>query len=78
MQNVPNDVHERVVEWIKKHHHVIHSPIAKDTIQVKNCKTVEWERKSKLLLQCSLAELLSNLLLIQIWQKWYVMRMMTS
>ena len=32
MQKVPNKVRERVVKWIKKHHHVIHSPIAKDTI----------------------------------------------
>ena len=61
IQKVPDDAHERVVEWITKHHHVIHSPIAKDTIQVKNQEIGEWERKLKLLLQCSMAELLSNL-----------------
>ena len=30
IQKVPNNVRERVVDWIIKHHHIIHSPIAKE------------------------------------------------
>ena len=44
MQKVPNNIWESVFEWFKKHHHFIHSPFAKDTIQVKNPETGERER----------------------------------
>ena len=44
-------------KWIRHHPHVIHSPIAKDTVCVKDDFTGEIVRKTKLILQCSIREL---------------------
>ena len=58
---MPPAKRKRIVKWIRNHHHVIHSPIAKDTVEVFDPITKTRVRKSKLLLQCSVRELLSDL-----------------
>ena len=61
MQKVPDHVRKEVDKFIREHHHVINSPIANDTVRVRDPDTGEWVKKSKLLLQYSAAELLSDL-----------------
>ena len=51
-----------MVQFIRDHHHVIHSPIARDTIRIPDLnKQGKWIRKNKLLLQCSVRELFNDL-----------------
>ena len=47
--------------WIRSHHHVVHSPIARDTVLVLDFESNQLVRKNKLLLQCSVRELHRNL-----------------
>ena len=56
-QKVSQEIRDEVEKWIRNHHHVIHSPIAKDTVLVKDDSTGEVVRKTKLILQCSIREL---------------------
>ena len=51
------------MDWIRKHHHVIHSPIARDSLLVPDPDNKgKLIRKSRLLLQCSVRrELYSDL-----------------
>jgi hypothetical protein len=46
-----------VINWIRDHPHVIHSPLQNDTIFVFDYATGTKMRKNKLLLQCSIREL---------------------
>ena len=51
-----------MVQFIRDHHHVIHSPITRDTIRIPDPdKKGKWIRKNKLLLQCSVRELFNDL-----------------
>ena len=56
------DLCDKVVEWIKKHPHVVHSPISNDKVYVKNPTTGEKEKVTKLLLECSVRELHNDLI----------------
>ena len=58
---MPPAKRKRIIKWIRNHHHVIHSPIAKDTVEVFDPIIKTRVRKSKLLLQCSVRELHSDL-----------------
>ena len=53
----------KIMSWIYSHHHVIHSPIARDTLWVTDPNNPGGDkiRKNKLLLQCSVRELHSDL-----------------
>ena len=53
----------KILSWIYSHHHVIHSPIARDTLWVTDPNNPGGDkiRKNKLLLQCSVRELHSDL-----------------
>ena len=63
MQKISDDLRKIIDDWIRKHHHVIHSPNHKDTILVKDKDnpTAPPVLKVKLLLQCSTDELLDDL-----------------
>ena len=50
-----------VDRWIRNHHHVVHSPIARDTLLVLDFQSNKIVRKNKLLLQCPVRELHSDL-----------------
>ena len=56
-QKVSQELRAEIDKWIRDHPHVIHSPIAKDTVLVKDDSTGELVRKTKLILQCSIREL---------------------
>ena len=59
---VKSEVRKEIDTWIRAHHHVIHSPITKDTVCARNPDdSTKWIPKSKLLLQCSLVELWNDL-----------------
>ena len=47
--------------WIRNHHHVVHSPIVRDTLLVLDFQSNKIVRKNKLLLQCPVRELHSDL-----------------
>ena len=52
----------KIDAWIISNHHVLHSPISKDTQLIYNtASTGEFIRKSKLILQTSVRELLCDL-----------------
>lgn len=55
-QKVPEELRTEIDSWIRHHEHVIHSPIAKDVVWVKE-KGRERERRSKLILQIPIREL---------------------
>ena len=54
-------IRKKVDSWIRSHHHVVHSPIAQDTVLVLDLESSKLVRKNKLLLQCSVRELHSDL-----------------
>ena len=57
------ELRAKILSWIYSHHHVIHSPIARDTLWVTNPNNPWGDKiqKNKLLLQCSVRELHSDL-----------------
>ena len=53
-QKVPDELRQRIDWWVRYHHYVIHSLIAKDTPKVTDQLIKgKFIRKSKLILQCS-------------------------
>ena len=59
---VDEKLRSKIDSWIRSHHHVIHSSIAKDTLLVPDpCNTGQFVRKSKLILQTSVRDLLIDL-----------------
>ena len=59
---VDEKLRSKIDSWIRSHHHVIHSPIAKDTLLVRDPSNAgQFVRKSKLILQTSVRELLIDL-----------------
>ena len=59
---VDQELRTKTDAWIRSHHHVVHSPISKDTLLICNPDSPgEFIRKSKLILQTSLIELLCDL-----------------
>ena len=54
---------KKIDDFVRGHHHVIHSPISRDTLLVPNPDKDgdKFIRKSKLLLQCSIRELHSDM-----------------
>ena len=61
-QKVSDKICAKVVKFIRDHQHVINSPIARDTIRVPDPDNPgQWIRKNKLLLQCTVRELMDDL-----------------
>ena len=61
-QKVPYELRQRIDWWVRSHHYVIHSPIAKDTLKVPDQLIKgKFIRKLKLILQCSVRELHGDL-----------------
>ena len=61
-QKVSNEICAKVVKFIRDHQYVINSPIARDTIRVPDPDNPgQWIRKNKLLLQCTVRELMDDL-----------------
>ena len=62
-KKVDDDLAEKIDEFVRGHHHVINSPIARDTLLIPNPDKngEKYIRKSKLLLQCSIRELHSDM-----------------
>ena len=56
-RKVSNEIREAIDYWIRQHPMVIHSPIAWDTVLVRDPATNNKVRKNKLILQCSIREL---------------------
>ena len=56
-QKVSNELRLEIDKWIRQHPHVIHSPIARGTILVRDVSNGEKVRKTKLILQCAIREL---------------------
>ena len=59
-KKVSDELRQKIVQWIRNHNQVVHSPNARDTIQVKD-EEGNIVRKHKLILQCTVAELLTDL-----------------
>ena len=61
-QKVSDEIRAKVVKFIRNHQHVINSPTARDTIRVPDPDNPEqWIRRNKLLLQCTVCELMDDL-----------------
>ena len=59
---VDEELRSKIDSWIRSHHHVIQSPIAKDTLLVPDPSNAgQFVRRTKLILQTSVRELLCDL-----------------